>query len=114
MTEASSEAETSREPSDSAASESRTDTISTSGSEMPYILKRAMGDHSTQWQRENRLTFFVRDHVSTGERDLVAAVESELGRDVPVFDVREAAYLVAQQYEEDVVDQLKEMGYDYE
>lgn len=119
--EAESEPPTEREPDAETADDSvsgsashTTTSTATSTSEMPYILQRAMGDHSTQWKRENRLTFFVRDHVSAGERELVAAVESDLGRDVPVFDVREAAYLVAQEHEADVVEKLREMGYGYD
>ena len=64
-----------------------------------------------QFERDERLTFFVHDDVVDGERDLVTALESELGRSIPKFDVREAVYRAALRNREDVLDELLEMGY---
>lgn len=77
--------------------------------ELPYITRRRMNNESTQWQR-SRLTFFVRDDVERGERELKGSVEKALGEEVSKFDLREAAYLVAQEHPEAVAKKLKEMG----
>jgi len=77
----------------------------------PYVIRRAIQDKSVQFEREERLTFFVHDDVAEGERDLISAVETALGRDVPKFDVREAVYRAALRNQDDVVDELARMGY---
>jgi hypothetical protein len=81
-----------------------------SGSQ-PYIVRRAVQDKSVQFERDERLTFFVHDDVAEGERDLLTELQSTLGRDVPKFDVREAVYRAALRNPEDVLDELLEMGY---
>lgn len=58
--------------------------------------------------------FFVHDDVVDGERDLNTDVESELGRSIPKFDVREAVYRAALQNRDDVLDDLLKMGYSAE
>ncbi|WP_132060633.1 hypothetical protein [Halorussus amylolyticus] len=77
----------------------------------PYIVRRAVLDKSVQFERDERLTFFVHEDVADGERALVTEVESLLGRDVPKFDVREAVYRAALRNPDDVLDALLEMGY---
>lgn len=77
----------------------------------PYIVRRAIRDKSVQFERDERLTFFVHRDVVDGERELVNEVESALGRDVPKFDVREAVYRAALRNREDVLGELLEMGY---
>ena len=79
--------------------------------EQPYIVRRAIQDKSVQFEREERLTFFVHDDVVDGERELITEVESALGRDVPKFDVREAVYRTAIRNPEDILDELLKMGY---
>lgn len=105
--------------------ESTTDTISesesspsssqsTSGqsaSQQPYIVRRAVQDKSVQFERDERLTFFVHDDVVDGERNLITDVESELGRAVPKFDVREAVYRAALRNRADILEELIKMGY---
>lgn len=76
-----------------------------------YIVRRAIQDKSVQFERDERLTFFVHDDVVEGERDLITELESALGRDVPKFDVREAVYRAALRNPEDVLEELLEMGY---
>jgi len=78
-------------------------------SNVPYIARRRANGESTQWQR-SRLTFYVRDHVETGERELKNDVETALEEEVTKFDLREAAYLVAQENPDAVAEKLEEMG----
>ncbi|WP_336365265.1 hypothetical protein [Halalkalicoccus salilacus] len=82
-----------------------------SPTQQPYIVRRAIQDKSIQFERDERLTFFVHDDVIEGERQLLTEVETALGRDVPKFDVREAVYRAALRNREDVLDELIEMGY---
>lgn len=82
-----------------------------SGDGQPYIVRRAIRDKSVQFERDERLTFFVHGDVADGERELVNEVESTLGRSVPKFDVREAVYRAALRNPEDVLDELLAMGY---
>ena len=77
----------------------------------PYIVRRAIRDKSVQFERDERLTFFVHDDVVDGERNLLTRLESALGRDVPKFDVREAVYRAALRNPDDVLDELLDMGY---
>ena len=83
----------------------------TTSESQPYIVRRALQDKGIQFERDERLTFFVHDDVARGENDLVADMESRLGRDVPVIDVREAVYRAALENEEDVLAELLAMGY---
>jgi hypothetical protein len=76
-----------------------------------YIVRRAIRDKSVQFERDDRLTFFVHRDVVDGERRLVSELESAVGRDVPKFDVREAVYRAALRNPDDVLDELLAMGY---
>jgi len=82
-----------------------------SSTQQPYIVRRAIQDKSVQFEREERLTFFVHEDVVNGERELATEIESTLGRDVPKFDVREAVYRAALRNRDDVLDELLKMGY---
>jgi len=107
-TESASETET---PSESE-SRSESATRSESGNRtQPYIVRRAVRNKSVQFERDERLTFFVHDDVADGERELLTEVESALGRDVPKFDLREAVYRAALRNRDDVLEELSEMGY---
>jgi hypothetical protein len=79
--------------------------------QQPYIVRRAIQDKSVQFERDERLTFFVHDDVIEGERQLLTEIETALGRDVPKFDVREAVYRAALRNRDDVLNELIEMGY---
>lgn len=81
------------------------------GDSQSYIVRRAVQDKSVQFERDERLTFFVHDDVADGERDLITDLQSALGRDVPKFDVREAVYRAALQNPDDVLEELLKMGY---
>jgi len=107
----------STEPSDSSADDggsgldaSSIDVGSSSGGQ-PYIVRRAIQDKSVQFERDERLTFFVHDDVADGERDLITDLETSLGRDLPKFDVREAVYRAALRNPEAVLEELLAMGY---
>jgi len=69
--------------------------VGTTSTAQPYIVRRAVQDKSVQFERDERLTFFVHDDVADGERDLLTDLETSLGRDLPKFDVREAVYRAA-------------------
>lgn len=81
------------------------------GDSQSYIIRRAVQDKSVQFERDERLTFFVHDDVADGERELVTDLQSSLGRDVPKFDVREAVYRAALRNADDVLEELLKMGY---
>jgi hypothetical protein len=81
------------------------------GETQPYIVRRAIQDKSVQFERDERLTFFVHDDVVDGERELLSDAEAALGRSVPKFDLREAVYRAAIRNEEDVLAELVRMGY---
>jgi len=80
---------------------------------IPYIARRRANGESTQWNR-SRITFFVREHVDEGERQLIADVQEQLDEDVAKFDLREAAYIFAQRNPEGVAEVLEEMGVGFE
>jgi hypothetical protein len=82
-----------------------------SSTRQPYIVRRAVQDRSVQFERDERLTFFVHDDVVEGERELRSNAEAALGRSVPKFDLREAVYRAALRNEEDVLAELVAMGY---
>lgn len=79
--------------------------------QQPYIVRRAVKDKSVQFERDERLTFFVHDDVVDGERELLSDAEAALGRSVPKFDLREAVYRAAIRNKEDVLAELVKMGY---
>jgi hypothetical protein len=82
-----------------------------SSDQQPYIVRRAVQDKSVQFERDERLTFFVHDDVVEGEGELLSNAEAALGRNVPKFDLREAVYRAALRNEEDVLAELVKMGY---
>ena len=77
----------------------------------PYVVRRMLKDKSVQFERDERLTFFVHDDVKSGEQELEAETQELFGRDIPVFDIREAVYRAALQNRDDVIQELEEMGY---
>jgi hypothetical protein len=83
----------------------------TMGGQQPYIVRRAVQDKSVQFERDERLTFFVHDDVAEGERELLSEAEAAVGRSVPKFDLREAVYRAALRNKEDVLAELVRMGY---
>jgi len=90
------------------------DAESGSDDEQPYVVRRMLKDKSVQFERDERLTLFVHDDVKSGEQELEAEAQELFGRDIPVFDIREAVYRAALCNREDVVEELEEMGYTQE
>jgi hypothetical protein len=82
--------------------------------QQPYIVRRAIQDKSVQFERDERLTFFVHDDVAEGERELLSDAEAALGRSIPKFDLREAVYRAALRNREDVLAELVKMGYSFD
>lgn len=76
---------------------------------IPYIFRRKKVNDGRE-----QIPFFMRDFVMAAEPDFRRAVQEELGENVPKSDLREAAYIVAQRHEQEVVDELRSWGYDYE
>jgi hypothetical protein len=81
------------------------------GGEQSYVVRRMLKDKSVQFERDERLTLFVHDDVKAGEQELEAEAQELFGRDIPVFDIREAVYRAALRNRDDVVAELEEMGY---
>lgn len=81
------------------------------GRTQPYVVRRMLKDKSVQFERDERLTFFVHDDVKSGEQELESETQELFGRDIPVFDIREAVYRAALQNRDDVVHELERMGY---
>lgn len=86
-------------------------TSETAQEERPYIVRRAVRDEGVQWERPERLTFFVHADVADGERELKNELEAEFGRDIPKFDLREAVYRAALEDTDGVRRQLERMGF---
>lgn len=80
--------------------------------DLPYVVQRKLQNNPIQHERD-RIPFYLRKHVLAGEKDFKRAVEETLEDDVPKADLREAAYIVAQRHVDEVVDELREMGYDW-
>lgn len=102
---------TSEADSDSSSEVASTASSESTSQQQPYIVRRAVQDKSVQFERDERLTFFVHDDVVEGERDLITEFESSLGRNIPKFDIREAVYRAALRNREDILEELLEMGY---
>jgi len=100
-----------RNEDNSAPSSDSTTSSESMNQQQPYIVRRAVQDKSIKFERDERLTFFVHDDVVDGERNLITDMESELGRSIPKFDVREAVYRAALRNRDDILDELLKMGY---
>lgn len=105
------------EPSDTAppaqdASDANRETKQAGQQDLPYLVRRKLQNKPIQHERD-RIPFYLRDHVLEGEKDFKRAVENTLNADVPKADLREAAYIVAQRHVDEVVTELREMGYDW-
>lgn len=79
---------------------------------LPYLAKRQLRGLSVKDER-NQIPFFLRNEVQRGEKALHRTVEDELGQDVNKTDLREAAYVFAQQHPEGVAETLRKWGIEY-
>ncbi|MDF9748430.1 hypothetical protein [Natrinema salsiterrestre] len=80
------------------------------GYSLPWIHRR----NTVKSDRSEVIQLHVREPTVDGEADLHDDVEDILDEDVYALDLREAAYLVAMQHPDEVADQLREWGYDFE
>jgi hypothetical protein len=60
------------------------------------------------------IQYFLREETEAIENDVKRVVESELGTDVLLTDLREALVRVAAEHPEEVADELRDWGYEYE
>lgn len=110
------------EPQASPASESELDTTTQSDgssnsasnnlsarTNLPYIFRR-------NGVKEDRkmIQYFLRDNTEDIETDAKYAVEQELGTDVYLTDLREALVRVGAEHIDEVADELREWGYQYQ
>lgn len=86
--------------------------MSQSVAALPYLAKRQLRGLSVKDER-HQIPFFLRNEVQRGEKALHRTVEDELDQDVNKTDLREAAYVFAQQHPEGVAAILREWGIEY-
>ena len=79
--------------------------------ERPYIVRRAMQGKSAQFERDDRLNFFVHKDIARGEYQLLGEMDEALVPGVTKYDFREAVYRAALKHPEDVRQELLAMGY---
>jgi len=77
----------------------------------PYIIRRHMSNGPAEFERPTRLNFFVHDDIAEGEDDLFEETENKLIPDMTKYDLREAVYRVALGHRDEVLDELRKMGY---
>jgi hypothetical protein len=70
-----------------------------------------MSNGSAEFERPTRLNFFVHDDIAEGEDDLFEETENKLVPDMTKYDLREAVYRVALRHRDEVLDELRKMGY---
>jgi len=80
-------------------------------SDLPYLARRAIQDGDSQFERSNRLTFFVRDEIATAEGSQLGTAQKHFGREIQKFDFREAAYRAVLKNPELIIEELEKMGY---
>lgn len=80
--------------------------------DLPYLARRQLKNKSVKSDRD-QVPFFLRTTVQHGERDLRRAVEDSLNQEINKTDLREAAYVFAQQHPEGVAEVLREWGIEY-
>lgn len=80
----------------------------------------ADGEHALPWihrrdgvkdDRSHKTIHYTEHTLKRERRELIGALEDELGEDVELTDAREAAYLVGMDHVEDVANLLREWGY---
>lgn len=77
--------------------------------ELPYIYSR-------YGVKEDRrmIQYFLREETEVLERDAKQAIESELGTDVYLTDIREALVRIGANHLDEVAAELRDWGYRYE
>lgn len=77
-------------------------------SEIPYVLRR-----SEVKEGRKDTSFPLQASTRDLEKQAAPEISSKVGVDVPLSDVREVAYLVGLQHQDEVVEQLLEWGYEH-
>lgn len=86
----------------------RTTEVSSS-EQLPWLLRRS----SITDEREKTVQLHQQQTTIDREREVKSDVEGRLGESVEKADLREAALLVGLRHESEVVDLLREWGYDF-
>ena len=74
---------------------------------LPWIHRR----DGVKDDRSHKTIHYTEHTLKRERRELLGAIEDELGDDVELTDAREAAYLVGMDHVEEVADLLQEWGY---
>lgn len=82
-------------------------------SDLPFIARRNARGDNVKAERDTRRLFELRPDVAQREEQFMAALERELGREVPKTDAREAALAVVYDRPELVAEKLEEWGVNY-
>ncbi len=77
--------------------------------ELPYIYSR----YGVKDDRR-MIQYFLREETEVLERDAKQAIESELGTDVYLTDIREALVRIGANHLDEVAAELRDWGYRYE
>ncbi|AZQ16144.1 hypothetical protein [Halorubrum sp. PV6] len=85
-------------------------TNNTSAREIPWVLRR----NSITDGRDQTVQLHLQEETMNVQRKQKSLIEARLGESVRKADLREAALLVGLQHTDNVVDILKEWGYDLE
>jgi hypothetical protein len=85
-------------------------TNSTSAREIPWVLRR----NSITDGRDQTVQLHLQEETMNVQRKQKSLIEARLGENIRKADLREAALLVGLQHTDDVVDVLREWGYDLE
>lgn len=84
------------------------DESSETGHSLPWIYRR----DGVQSSRDQVIQLHLLDDTLADEEEFAEAIENELGEDVYLADLREAALLAAMDNLDDVAQKLREWGYD--
>ena len=98
--------------SDSERSANDASSAAASVQELPYLARRQLRNGSVKADRD-QVPFFLRTEIKGSERDFRRAVEDELGQEINKTDLREAAYVFAQEHPEGVAEVLRKWGIKY-
>jgi len=74
---------------------------------LPWIHRR----DSVKDDRSHKTIHYTEHTLKRERRELLGAIEDELGDDVELTDAREAAYLVGMDHVDEIADLLQEWGY---
>ena len=78
--------------------------------QLPWIHRR----DGVKDDRSHKTIHYTEHTLKRERRELLGAVEDELGEDVELTDAREAAYLVGMDHTDEIAEVLREWGYGIE